>query len=32
MTFMGYETPVELPSMGVYDTDLMKLYIAGAKD
>ena len=29
---MGYETPVELPSMGVYDTDLMKLYIAGAKD
>lgn len=32
MAFMGYETPVEIPSMGVYDTDLMKMYIAGVKD
>lgn len=29
---MGYETPVQMPSMGVYDTDLMKMYIAGVKD
>ena len=29
---MGYETPVEMPSMGIYNTDLMKMYIAGAKD
>lgn len=29
---MGYETPVAMPSMGVYDTDLMKMYIAGVKD
>ena len=32
MAFMGYETPVEMPSMGIYNTDLMKMYIAGAKD
>lgn len=32
MAFMGYETPVEMPSMGVYNTDLMKMYIAGVKD
>ena len=32
MAFMGYETPVEIPSMGVYNTDLMKMYIAGIKD
>lgn len=32
MVFMGYETPVQMPSMGVYDTDLMKMYIAGVKD
>lgn len=29
---MGYETPVEMPSMGIYNTDLMKMYIAGVKD
>lgn len=29
---MGYEVPVEMPSMGVYNTDLMKMYIAGVKD
>ena len=29
---MGYETPVEVPSMGIYNTDLMKMYIAGVKD
>lgn len=29
---MGYETPVAMPSMGVYNTDLMKMYIAGVKD
>lgn len=32
MAFMGYETPVEMPSMGIYNTDLMKMYIAGVKD
>ena len=32
MAFMGYETPVAMPSMGVYNTDLMKMYIAGVKD
>lgn len=32
MAFMGYETPVEVPSMGIYNTDLMKMYIAGVKD
>ena len=32
MAFMGYETPVEMPSMGVYNTDLMKMYIAGVRD
>lgn len=29
---MGYETPVEMPSMRIYNTDLMKMYIAGVKD
>ena len=29
---MGYETPVKMPSMGIYNTDLMKMYIAGVKD
>ena len=29
---MGYETPVAMPSMGIYNTDLMKMYIAGVKD
>lgn len=32
MAFMGYETPVAMPSMGIYNTDLMKMYIAGVKD
>ena len=32
MAFMGYETPSEIPSMKIYDTDLMKMYIAGVKD
>lgn len=32
MAFMGYETPVEMPSMGIYNTDLMKMYIAGVRD
>ena len=29
---MGYETPSQIPSMQIYDTDLMKMYIAGVKD
>ena len=32
MAYMGYEIPVEMPSMGVYNTDLMKMYIAGVKE
>lgn len=30
--YLGYEEPVAMPSMGVYDTDLMKAYIAGVKE
>lgn len=29
---MGLETPVAMPTMNVYDTDLMKAYIAGVKE
>ena len=32
MGYMGLETPIEMPSMGIYNTDLMKMYIAGVKD
>lgn len=32
MAFMGYETPVEAPQMRIYNTDLMKMYIAGVKE
>lgn len=28
----GYEQPVQMPSMGVYDTDLIKSYIAGVRE
>lgn len=29
---MGYEDPVQMPTMDIYSTDLMKAYIAGVKD
>lgn len=32
MTLYGYEQPVSMPSIDVYDTDLMKAYIAGVKE
>lgn len=32
MVFMGLETPVEMPSMDVYNTDLMKMYISGVRE
>lgn len=32
MVTLGYEQPVAMPSMGIYDTDLMKMYISGLKD
>lgn len=32
MVTLGYEQPVAMPSMGVYDTDLMKMYISGVRE
>lgn len=32
MIITGYEQPVEMPSMGVYDTDLMKMYMSEVKN
>ena len=32
MTILGYEQPVEMPTMDIYSTDLMKAYIAGVKE
>lgn len=29
---LGYEQPVEMPTMDIYSTDLMKAYIAGVKE
>lgn len=29
---LGYEDPVQMPTMDIYSTDLMKTYIAGVKD
>ena len=29
---LGYEDPVQMPTMDIYSTDLMKTYIAGDKD
>lgn len=30
--FMGYETPVEMPSMGIYDNSLQTMYIQGLRE
>ena len=30
--FMGYETPVEMPSMGVYDNSLQTMYLQGLRE
>ena len=30
--FYGYETPVEMPSMGVYDTSMMTMYLQGLRE
>lgn len=32
MRLMGYEDPVVMPTMGIYNTDLMKTYIQGVKE
>lgn len=29
---LGYEEPVQMPTMDIYSTDLMKMYIEGVKD
>ena len=29
---LGYEEPVQMPTMDIYSTDLMKMYIAGVKE
>lgn len=32
MTYTGYEAPVQIPNLDVYDTTMMRMYLQEAKN